>query len=467
VPATGSASSSRMSGWRLLDHADEAMADALGGAAIEAEHELVEIRREVLAADGTVMNGEQLALGEAEDQVDRPQPQRRVAPGGAAVDPLVVTTFRREVAVPDPAIGRDDGRPGDVGAEKAIETPGALMQTEDSHGQADLRCWAHSSDRVSLSLGRGSYSSRGDRGRSQPRPEEYGAGSDHPGIGRTAAGGRSPQACPGQSPGGLAPAAALRRSQDRRAAARCHPQARQSACGRPDRVADRDPDSRRAAQRSDPLDRTGDGLARRAAARPTRLDAEIGFVGLDPHGQGRTMELEHCLVDVVQPQPRRLIAAEAYLALQLNGPDPALARSHQVDGKEPLGEPGFGLLQDRAGQHQVLLDVGCTLVEVAPPRRISLAATVGPAAESLRRALAERKVRTLRVGAEPGDERRQVLRQVVRKYAQPRGQSDPTISTRQPPQINQGLTVVESCLGSSNQVDQLADDKRREFQHRV
>ena len=46
------------------------MADALGGATIEAEHVLVEVGLEVLGADRPVMGAEQPALGEAEDQMD-------------------------------------------------------------------------------------------------------------------------------------------------------------------------------------------------------------------------------------------------------------------------------------------------------------------------------------------------------------------------------------------------------------
>ena len=65
----------------LLDQAGEAVADALGGAAVEAEDVLVEIGRQVLLADRAVVGAEQPALGEAEDQVDGRQAERGVAPG--------------------------------------------------------------------------------------------------------------------------------------------------------------------------------------------------------------------------------------------------------------------------------------------------------------------------------------------------------------------------------------------------
>ena len=72
------------------------MADALGGAAVEAEDELVEIGRQMLGADGAVVGAEQPALGEAEDQVDRRQAERRIAPAGAEVDRRVVVALGRE-----------------------------------------------------------------------------------------------------------------------------------------------------------------------------------------------------------------------------------------------------------------------------------------------------------------------------------------------------------------------------------
>src|SRR3954449_4490850 len=54
----------------LLDQAGEAMADALGGAAVEAEDVLVQVPSQVLRADGAVMGAEQPAFGEGEHEVD-------------------------------------------------------------------------------------------------------------------------------------------------------------------------------------------------------------------------------------------------------------------------------------------------------------------------------------------------------------------------------------------------------------
>ena len=122
-----------------------------------------------------------------------------------------------------------------------------------------MRCWVDGSDRLSPGLGRGSRSFGGDRRRSQPRPEARGAGSDHLGLGRPADRRRGRQTGRARPAGGMALAGALRRGRRRGPAARCHPQARQSAPGRPRRGSDRDPDLCRAARRSHPLDRPGDG----------------------------------------------------------------------------------------------------------------------------------------------------------------------------------------------------------------
>src|SRR4051794_24628411 len=65
----------------LLDQPGEAVADEVGGAAVEAERVLVEVGGEVLPAHRAVVGAEEPALGEAEDGVDGGQPERGVAPG--------------------------------------------------------------------------------------------------------------------------------------------------------------------------------------------------------------------------------------------------------------------------------------------------------------------------------------------------------------------------------------------------
>src|SRR4051795_7931658 len=108
----------------LLDQAGEAVADALGGAPVEAEDVLVQVPLQVLRADGAVMGAEQPALGEGEHEVDRRQPERRVAPGPGEVDRLVAVALGGEAVVAAPAVGRDLGRAADVAAEEALEAPG-------------------------------------------------------------------------------------------------------------------------------------------------------------------------------------------------------------------------------------------------------------------------------------------------------------------------------------------------------
>src|SRR5215212_3361133 len=65
----------------LLDRAREAVADAFGGAAVEAQDVLVEIGRQMLLADGTMVGAHEPALGEAEHEVDSREPQGGVAAG--------------------------------------------------------------------------------------------------------------------------------------------------------------------------------------------------------------------------------------------------------------------------------------------------------------------------------------------------------------------------------------------------
>src|SRR3954468_18615499 len=108
----------------LLDQAGEAMADALGGAAVEAEDVLVQVPLQVLRADGAVMGAEQPAFGEGEHEVDRGQPERRVTPGLGEIDRLVVVALGGEAVVAPPAVGRDLGRAADVAAEEALEARG-------------------------------------------------------------------------------------------------------------------------------------------------------------------------------------------------------------------------------------------------------------------------------------------------------------------------------------------------------
>src|SRR5512146_209426 len=174
------------------------------------------------------------------------------------------------------------------------------------------------------------------------------------------------------------------------------------------------------------LDRTGDhGLAAAAAGLAGLGAADIGLVGLDLGGERRAPGADHRAADLVQPGPGSLVAAEAHLALQLQGRDPALARAHQVDRKEPLSEPGFGLLEDRALEQRVLLATGRALVDVALLEPPGLAVTARSAAKPVRPALLQQIGVAPLVGAEARNERRQVLRQIL-------GQHHETSTVRSP-----------------------------------
>jgi hypothetical protein len=100
------------------------VADALGGAAVEAEDVLVEIGGQVLLADGTVVGTERPALGEAEDEMDGRQPEGGVAPGGAEIDRLVAVAGLGQAAAAGPAVGGDGRGLGDAGGEEAFQARG-------------------------------------------------------------------------------------------------------------------------------------------------------------------------------------------------------------------------------------------------------------------------------------------------------------------------------------------------------
>ncbi len=169
------------------------------------------------------------------------------------------------------------------------------------------------------------------------------------------------------------------------------------------------------------LDRPADqGLAGGApAALAGPRAADVGLVGLDAPGQGLAVGADHGLAELVQPGPGGPVAAEAQLPLQLGGGDPALARGHQVDGEEPLGETGLGLLEDRAGEQGVLLAAGHALVDDLGPERVGVVMAARRAPKSIRPAGLEQVLPTLLVGAEPAHERWHVFRQIVRKHRCP------------------------------------------------
>src|SRR4051794_41458260 len=97
------------------------MADALGGAAVEAEDVLVQVPLQVLRADGAVMGAEQPAFGEGEHELYRGQPERRVTPGLGEIHRLVVAALGSAGVLAPPRAGRALGRAADVAAEGALE----------------------------------------------------------------------------------------------------------------------------------------------------------------------------------------------------------------------------------------------------------------------------------------------------------------------------------------------------------
>src|SRR3954454_13107342 len=110
--------------YRLLDEAGEAVADALGGAAVEAKDVLVEIGGQTLLADRTVVGAQEPALGKAEHEMDGGEAQGGIAPGGAEIDRLVTVARGGQAAIAGPAVGGDGSGLGEVGGEEAFEARG-------------------------------------------------------------------------------------------------------------------------------------------------------------------------------------------------------------------------------------------------------------------------------------------------------------------------------------------------------
>ena len=121
---------------------------------------------------------------------------------------------------------------GDLPCRRRASAP--THSVNSNFGQAVL--WSgHGTDDLSLSFGRGSRAFGGGPSRSQPAAEACGAGTDHPRLGRAAGRGGDRPPRRHQPAGGVALAAALRRSRRRRAVARHDQKAGQAAHARRDR----------------------------------------------------------------------------------------------------------------------------------------------------------------------------------------------------------------------------------------
>ena len=121
---------------------------------------------------------------------------------------------------------------GDLPCRRRASAP--THSVDSNFGQAVL--WSgHGTDDLSLSFGRGSRAFGGGPSRSQPAAEACGAGTDHPRLGRATGRGGDRPSRRHQPAGGVALAAALRRSRRRRAVARHDQKAGQAAHARRDR----------------------------------------------------------------------------------------------------------------------------------------------------------------------------------------------------------------------------------------
>ena len=81
---------------------------------------------------------------------------------------------------------------------------------------------------------------------------------------------------------------------------------------------------------------------------------DFGFVDLDQAGERAAVGCDHTAAQLGAHQPRRLVRAEAELALQLQGGDAVGMGRHQIGRPEPSRQRQFGVLHDRAGGHRGL-----------------------------------------------------------------------------------------------------------------
>src|SRR5512132_1295087 len=116
--------------------------------------------------------------------------------------------------------------------------------------------------------------------------------------------------------------------------------------------------------------------------------AEVALVDLDLAGQRLAIGPHHGAADLLQPRPRRLITAEAELALQFGGRDALLRRGDLEDGAKPQRQRLLALFEDRPGDHRDLAATAGALVD-HPLRRQEICrptAAVGESSGHFRRA---------------------------------------------------------------------------------
>jgi len=149
--------------------------------------------------------------------------------------------------------------------------------------------------------------------------------------------------------------------------------------------------------------------------------ADQGFVDLHPLLQRLAIRPDHRPTDLVQPAPGSAVAAETHLPLQLHRRDAAFAGGDQVDGQEPFGEPGLGLLEHGTGEDRVLPAASAALLDQALLVAPGLAMPAAAAAKPLRPERPDQVGPALGVRAKAPDEGRQrpwqVPQQLVRHRA--------------------------------------------------
>jgi len=128
------------------------------------------------------------------------------------------------------------------------------------------------------------------------------------------------------------------------------------------------------------------GLLFGLSARHPLLDpAQVRLVDFDGTRQPIAPRPHHRPPQLVQPSPRRLVAAQPQDLLEPLGARPGLLAGHPPPSAEPRGQRGPGVLKDRAGRHRGLSSAGRAVKERRPyPYRPGLRLAAGWAPEPLR-----------------------------------------------------------------------------------
>jgi hypothetical protein len=105
----------------------------------------------------------------------------------------------------------------------------------------------------------------------------------------------------------------------------------------------------------------GSGLANAAAVPARPIAADVGHVDLDVSRESEEGVVRQGGAYLVQQHPGRLVAAQARIALELEGRDPLLVAGHEEDREEPRAHGHLRAMKGGAGRERGLVAADCAL----------------------------------------------------------------------------------------------------------